>query len=158
MAAWLAVHTSKSAVVALLRIAWVTVGAIVNRVVAEDRKRRDPFDGLVRIGIDEISFKRGHRYLMVVVDHHTGRLVWAKPRHDRVTLEAFFDLLGEQRCARIRAVSCDAAGWIGDTVNARCPTAVVCIDPFHVAAVRREAPCIRGRVRDPPRRPVAAGR
>jgi len=56
MAAWLAVHTSKSAVVELLRIAWVTVGAIIDRVVAEDRKRRDPFDGLVRVGIDEISY------------------------------------------------------------------------------------------------------
>ena len=137
--AWLAVHTSKSAVVELLRIAWVTVGAIVDRVVAEDRKRRDPFDGLVRIGIDEISYKRGHRYLMIVVDHHTGRLVWAKAGHDRATLEVFFDLLGEQRCGQIRAVSCDAAGWIGDTVNVRCPTAVVCIDPFHVAAWASDA-------------------
>ena len=38
---------------------------------------RDPFDGLVRIGIDEISYRRGHQYLMVVVDHDSGRLVWA---------------------------------------------------------------------------------
>jgi len=133
MAAWLAVHTSKTAVVELLRVAWATVGAIVNRVVAEDRAARDPFDGLVRIGLDEISYKRGHRYLMIAVDHHTGRLIWAAPGHDRKTLDKFFDLLGEQRCARIRAVSCDALGWIGDTVKHHCPGAVVCIDPFHVA-------------------------
>ena len=30
----------------------------------------------MRIGIDEISYRRGHKYLMVVVDHDTGRLVW----------------------------------------------------------------------------------
>ena len=69
---------NKSAVKELLRVSWETVGAIVDRVVARDRARVDPFDGLVRIGIDEISYKKGHRYLMVVVDHGSGRLVWAK--------------------------------------------------------------------------------
>ena len=53
--AWLAVHTSKTAVVELVRIAWATVGAIVSRVVEEARSRTDPFDGLRRIGIDEVS-------------------------------------------------------------------------------------------------------
>ena len=139
LAAWLAVHTSKTAVVAVLRVAWATVGAIVDRVVADGRARCDPFDGLVRIGIDEISYKRGHRYLMVVVDHHTGRLVWAKAGHDRKTLEAFFDLLGDQRCQQIRAVSADAANWIGDVIGERCPGAVLCIDPFHVASWATDA-------------------
>ena len=54
--AWLAAHTSKTAVVALVGVTWRTVGAIVGRVVAEARKFTDPFDGLSRIGIDEISF------------------------------------------------------------------------------------------------------
>ncbi len=134
LAAWLAVHASKTAVVAVLRVAWATVGAIVDRVVADGRARCDPFDGLVRIGVDEISYKRGHRYLMVVVDHGTGRLVWAKAGHDRKTLEAFFDLLGNERCQKIRAVSADAANWIGDVIGKRCPRAVLCIDPFHVAS------------------------
>ena len=84
--AWLAVHTSKTAVGALMRIAWRTVGSIVARVVAEGRAARDPFDGLRRVGIDEISYKRGHHYLMVVVDHDTGRLVWAAAGHDKKTL------------------------------------------------------------------------
>jgi len=55
-AAWLAVHVSKSAVVALLRIAWRTVGAIVARVGADIDAMVDRLDGLVRIGIDEISY------------------------------------------------------------------------------------------------------
>jgi transposase len=63
--------------VELLRIAWATVGAIVARVVDEARAAVDPFDGLYRIGIDEISYKQGHRYLTVVVNHDSGRLVWA---------------------------------------------------------------------------------
>ena len=104
-AAWLVTHTSKTAVVELMRIAWRTVGAIAARVVADARTVRDPFDGLERIGIDEISYRRGHKYLMVVVDHDTGRLVWAAEGHDRKTLQTFFDLLGPERCAKIRLVS-----------------------------------------------------
>ena len=95
--AWLVTHTSKT-VVELMRIAWRTVGAIAGRVVADARAVRDPFDGLERIGIDEISYRRGHTYLMVVVDHDTGRLVWAG--HDRSTLQEFFDLLGTERARR----------------------------------------------------------
>src|SRR5579875_1412769 len=45
MAAWLAVHTSKSAVYQLMRIAWRTVGQIVARVVADAREQHDPFRG-----------------------------------------------------------------------------------------------------------------
>ncbi|MCC5952123.1 MAG: ISL3 family transposase [Acidimicrobiia bacterium] len=130
--AWLATHTSKTAITELLRIAWATVGAIVARVVDEARAEVDPFDALVRIGIDEISYKRGHRYLTVVVDHDSGRLVWAAKGRDKKTLEGFFDALGGQRCAQVRLVSCDAAEWVGDVVRARCPNATVCLDAFHL--------------------------
>ncbi len=106
--AWVAVHTSKTAVVEPMRVAWRTVGGIASRVVAEAWASHDPLDGLVRIGIDEISHKKGHRYLTVVVDHDTARLVWAAPGHDRRTLGAFFDALGEDRCRRVRVVSADA--------------------------------------------------
>jgi len=59
--AWLVTHTSKSAVGELLRVAWRTVGSIITRVVDDARAAHDPFDGLRRIGIDEISYRRGHK-------------------------------------------------------------------------------------------------
>lgn len=130
--AWLVTHTSKSAVVELMRVAWRTVGAIVGRVVADARALRDPFDGLVRIGIDEISYRRGHKYLTVVVDHDTGRLVWAAVGRDKATLESFFDILGEERSQAIRLVSADAAEWIATVVAERCENATLCADPFHI--------------------------
>jgi transposase len=74
-AAWLVTHCSKSAVRELLRIAWRTVGSIVTRVVADAEANTDRFAGLRRIGIDEISYERGHKYLTVVVDHETGVLL-----------------------------------------------------------------------------------
>ena len=130
--AWLATQCSKSAVTELMRIAWRTVGAIITRVWADTEALHDRFAGLSRIGIDEISYKRGHRYLTVVVDHDTGRLVWAAPGRDKATLEGFFDALGEDRCAQITHVSADGAHWISTVVANRCVNAVRCADPFHV--------------------------
>jgi transposase len=137
--AWLATQCSKTAVTQLMRIAWRTVGAIITRVWADVEARHDRFAGLRRIGIDEISYKRGHRYLTIVVDHDTGALVWAAPGRDKATLAAFFDALGQDRCAQITHVSADGADWIAAVVADRCPSAVRCADPFHVVAWATDA-------------------
>ena len=102
LAAWLAVRTSKSAVMELLRVAWRTVGSIVTRVNADIDATVDRLDGLRRIGIDEISYKRGHRYLIVVVDHDRGRLVWAgtgPQRHRPGTCSSTSSAPNEPRCS-----------------------------------------------------------
>jgi transposase len=138
-AAWLAVHVSKTAVVELLRVAWRTVGAIVARVSADIDVRVDRLAGLRRIGIDEISYKRGHRYLTVVVDHDSGRLVWAEPGNDEATLHRFFDDLGGDRTASLTHVTADMAPWIAHVLAARAAHAVRCADPFHIVAWATDA-------------------
>jgi transposase len=106
--AWLAVACSKTAVCELMRIAWRTVGAIVARVWADTEKRIDRFANLRRIGIDEISYKRHRKYLTVVVDHDSGRLVWGAPGRDTATLRRVFRRPGcgaggaDQPCLRRR--------------------------------------------------------
>jgi transposase len=89
--------------------------------------------------VDEISIRKGQRYLTVVVDHDTGRLVWAGPGRDRKTVEKFLDLLGKDRCHQLKLISCDMASWITGPVGGRCPNANVCYDPF----VRHEALPVR---------------
>jgi transposase len=130
--AWLATQCSKTAITELMRIAWRTVGAIITRVWVDTAGQVDLFAGLRRIGIDEISYKRNYKYLTVVVDHDTGRLVWAGVGRDKATVRAFFDALGPERSAQISHVSADGATWISEVVAERCPNAVRCADPFHV--------------------------
>ena len=101
--AWLAQQMAKTPIAGLLRIAWDTVGRIVQRVIA-DHLDEDRLAGLVLIGCDEISYRRGQRYLTSVVDHQTGAIVWCAPGRNAATLQAFFDALGERRHS-IRAVS-----------------------------------------------------
>jgi transposase len=137
--AWLVAHCSKSALIELMRIGWRTVGAIIARVWADVEAGTDRFANLRRIGIDEVSYRRGGRYLVVVVDHDTGRVVWAAPGATKATVEAFFDLLGPDRSKLISHVSADGASYIAETVGDRCPQAVLCADPFHVVKWTIEA-------------------
>lgn len=138
--AWLVRYTSRTTVNRFLRIAWRTVVAIVTRVMADlDAEAGDRLANVRRIGIDEISYKRGHKYLVVVVDHDTGLLLWAKEGREKRTVGAFFDVLGDERCARIELVSADGADWIADMVGLRCPQAKICVDPFHVVSWVTEA-------------------
>lgn len=133
-AAWLVTQCSKTAVTALLRISWRTVGTIIERVMAEIDGHVDRLNGLRRIGIDEISYKKGQRYLTVVVDHDTGRLVWVDLGRDRATINRFFDQLGEARSRQITHISADGADAIADVAAIRAPQVTLCADPFHIIA------------------------
>jgi transposase len=133
-AAWLVCHATLSVVAVLLRIAWRSVSGIITRVVAERAGATDRLAGLRRIGIDEISYKKGQRYLLVVTCHDTGRLVWAGKDRTKQTLGRFFDDLGTERTALLTHVSADGAEFIHAVVAERAPRAVLCLDPFHVVA------------------------
>jgi transposase len=136
---WLAVNTSKKAVAELMRVTWRTVGSIVERVAEEAMGQRDVLAGLKRIGIDDFSHRKGHRYLTGVVDHDSGRLVWAAPGRDRKTVEEFLDLLGKERCEELELISCDMAESIAGAIKDRCPNAIRCVDPFHVIQLASDA-------------------
>jgi len=130
--AWLAAHTALSVLAVFLRLSWRSVAAIVVRVVADRAGKTDQLEGLRRIGVDEISYRKGHRYLTVVVDHDTGRMVWAHEGRNKVTLEKFFTALGVSRSHLLTHVSADGAEWIHTVVAEKAPNAVLCLDPFHV--------------------------
>jgi transposase len=132
--AWLACHAALSVLAVLLRVTWRSVAAVITRVVAQRSAATDRLTGLRRIGVDEISYRKGHRYLLCVVDHDTGRLVWADKGRDAATLRRFFDVLGEDRAALLTHISADGAEWIHTVAAERAPQALVCLDAFHVVA------------------------
>jgi len=137
LVAFCAQQMAKSQVQALLRIAWDTVGRIVERVVADHLDERR-LTGLVAIGCDELSYRRGQGYLTNVADHHSGRIVWSSPGRNAETLQQFFELLDERKSS-IRAVSIDMSGGYEKAVRAALPDAALCFDPFHVVALAGRA-------------------
>ena len=125
--AWLAAHAALSVIAVFLRIAWRTVDAIVTRVAADGRAASDLLAGLTRIGVGEISYRRGRRCLTVIVDHQTGRLVWAEEGRSQETPGSSFGDLGSQRAALPARISCDGAEWIHGVIRARAPKAIICL-------------------------------
>ncbi|MGH2810902.1 MAG: ISL3 family transposase, partial [Actinomycetota bacterium] len=130
--AFMAQRMDKTTIAKLLRVSWKAVANIVIRVVSSsiDDSR---LDDLYRIGVDEVCYRKGHRYLTIVADHdRDGAVVWAKEGKDANTLKSFFDELGDERKAKLQAVSLDMGGAYGKATTQEVPHAVQCIDPFHV--------------------------
>jgi transposase len=122
----------------VMKIAWPTVGNIIRRTVA---RRGTPLTRrkLRRIGLDEISYRRHHKYLTLVADHDGGQVVWGGEGKSGKTLHAFFDVLGEESCRRIELVSMDMSAAFLAAVRARLPNATVVFDPFHVVKLANDA-------------------
>lgn len=135
---YVAQRCDKTTVGATMRIAWETVGAIIQRVVARHRDR-NLLDGLTHIGVDELSYRRHHEYITVVVDHTRGHVVWAKPGKNADTLKAFFDELGTKRCAKLEAVTIDMSGAYIKAVTECSPQAQIVFDRFHVQRMVQDA-------------------
>jgi len=113
-------------------ISWRAVNNACVRVATEALDRVDLLDGLIAVAIDEVKYKKGHKYLTVVCDHVTGRVVWATKGRSKDSVGAFFAALGEERSARLQFVTCDGAEWIRTVVADKAPDAIVCLDTFHV--------------------------
>jgi transposase len=135
--AWLAQQMAKTAIAGLLRVVWDSVGRIVERVLADHLDERR-LEGLIAIGVDEISYRRGQRYLTSVADHASGSIVWCAPGRSAQTLQAFFDVLGERKHT-IRAVSIDMAGGYQQAIRENLPEAEIAFDPFHVVRLAQRA-------------------
>lgn len=139
LAVWLATKCDKKAVAAFCRVAWRTVGAMCARIVAE-RLDGDRLASLVDIGVDEISWRKHHKYLTLVSDHQSGKIVWGAPGKNAATLDRFFtDALPEGGPERIKAVSMDLGPAFAKSVRTHAPQALICFDPFHVVKLATDA-------------------
>ena len=138
---WLVRAAPKIVVAQLMRVDWATVGRMIERVVDEHTAARDGdgLDGLTRIGIDEVAYRKGHRYLMCVVCHDSARVVWAAPGRSQAVIAQFFEQLGPERCRLIESASVDLHGGWPAVIARYCPDAAICADPFHVVKLAGEA-------------------
>jgi transposase len=138
VAAYLAQQTSKTVVSRKMKIAWPTVGKIIERTV---RRRGMPLARrrLYHIGIDEISYRKHHKYLTLVADHVSGDIVWGGDGKSGATLDGFLDELGDEGRQRIELVSMDMSQAYISKVRERLPDAAIVFDPFHVIKLANHA-------------------
>jgi transposase len=138
VAAFLVTKTDKTTICRFLRLDWDTIGRICQRVSA-DELDTDRLCGLVDIGVDEISWRKHHKYLTLVTDHRSRKIVWGKAGKDAATLDEFFTALGGEAAGRLQTVSMDMGPAFVKSVTGHAPQAAIAIDPFHAVKLVGEA-------------------
>lgn len=137
-----------------MRIDWQTVGSCISGSLHDlEPERAKRLDGLVNIGIDETSYRKGHKYITVIVNHDANTVVWVGDGHGKSVLEQFYKAFTDEQLSSIKVVTGDGARWITEYVNKFTPDCERCVDPFHVVewamealdAVRRETLACRPR-------------
>ncbi len=138
LAAWLAQRMDKTSLARLLRASWTAIDQIVTRVV-DGHLTDSRLDDLYRIGVDEISYRRGHTYLTIVADHDTGDVVWVGEGNTKASLAKFYTELGSERSEQLEAVTMDGSGAYIAATQEHAPNAEICFDAFHVIKWATEA-------------------
>jgi transposase len=138
LVAWLATRTDKTTIKRMVRVDWDTVGRIIARVCA-DELDPDRLHNLFEIGIDEVSWRKQHRYLTLVADHIRGQIVWGTEGNSQAAADRFFKDLGKSRSHAIEVISLDMGPGYAKSAREHAPQAIIAIDPYHVVALANRA-------------------
>lgn len=114
-----------------LDLDWKTVKEIHKRHLLEKFSEEDI--GKPRfLAVDEISLKKRHRYLTLVVNWETGRVLWIGEGRRYETLKEFFGSLTDKQKESIEAIAMDMWDPYIKAVKECCPEAAIVFDQFHV--------------------------
>ena len=130
-----------SEVAALAHLGWDTVKEIV-KADLRARYAHLPLREVRRLAIDEIYMGKKQKFLTLVIDLDTGRILWVARGRGKDALHKFWRRLRLAR-ARIEAVACDMSAAYWSAVLEHLPTAAIVFDHFASALRRCPAGCLR---------------
>ena len=110
---------------------WKTVKAIDKAYLTRTLGPPD-LDGVEQIVMDEFAIQKGHRYATVILEPNAKRVLWVCRGRGREDIRGFFELLGSERRAKLKAAAMDMNGAYAEELRAWCPDAKVVYDLFHV--------------------------
>jgi transposase len=116
-------------------VSWDYVCKAVTWVVEYGLSHQD-LSGISAIGVDEISYKKGHHFITLVYQLDAGfrRLLWIGEGHTQQTLEGFFTWFGDERSAAIEFVCSDMWKGFIKVIQRRAQGALHILDKFHIVA------------------------
>jgi transposase len=120
-----------SAVAEHVGLDWKTVKEI-DKHFLEEEYGQTRYEGLRILAIDEISIRRGHTYMTVVLNYETGEVVWMGEGRSVSTLDEFFSKMPEAQRLEIVAVAIDMWDPFIKAVTTWCPNVKIVFDQFHV--------------------------
>jgi len=130
--------TQKAAAL-LLRVSPSTLSEQLHRSI-ERRREGHRIRDLRTLGIDEVSYSKGHKYATLVYDLERAVVVWVGRGRGRSTIDAFFDqALSPYQKARVRAACCDMSEAYMGAIREHCPNTTLVLDRFHVVKAINDA-------------------
>jgi transposase len=134
LAQW-AKRLSWKEVAEIFQSSWDCVFRSVEMAVEWGRKHQD-LSGIKSIGVDEIAWKKGHRYLTLVyqIDTHQKRLLWVGQDRKVKTLIRFFRWLGRERSQALKYVCSDMWKPYLKVIAKKASEAINVLDRYHVMA------------------------
>jgi transposase len=115
-----------------------TLSDILHRIIGRARQLHK-IRGLKTIGIDEISYAKGHKYATVVYDLDRSCVVWVGRGKARATIDQFFRHLSDYQKARVQWACCDMSEAFIGAIQQHCPNARLVLDRFHVVKALNDA-------------------
>lgn len=112
---------------------WKTVKTI-DKSFLEDEYGETDYSGLRILAVDEIAVRKGHRYMTVVIDYETGRVVWMGDGRSKETLAEFFAGMSQAQKAALEAVAMDMHAPYIQAVREAAAHVKIVFDLFHVVA------------------------
>lgn len=133
-------EASQTAVAGQLGLSWDEIHGIMERAVKRGLRRRQA-EQIVKIGVDEKAFRRGHRYLTLVNDLEKGRVLYVAEERKQGSLDGFWETLTEEQLGAIEAVAMDMWDPYIASVREHLPEAdrKIVFDKFHIAKHLGEA-------------------
>jgi transposase len=120
-----------------LKISWDGVKDIIKRRLVERFSQPD-ITNLKYLAIDEISVRKGHKYVTLVMNLETGAVIFVGDGKGADALIPFWKRLGKSRCRKIKAVATDLSpAYIGAVIE-NLPKAKLVFDHFHVVKLMNE--------------------
>lgn len=126
-------HMTVADVARHYKLDWKTVKNI-DKTFLEQQYGQTDYDGLRLLSVDEIAIKKGHKYMTVVIDYVTGRVVWMGKGRKKETLDAFFAGMSDEQKQRLEAVAMDMWQGYVASVQEAVPHAKIVFDLFHMVA------------------------
>ena len=112
---------------------WKTVKNI-DKAFLEAQYGQTDYEGLRLLAVDEIAIKKGHRYMTVVIDYVTGRVVWMSKNRKKETLDAFFAGMTDEQKQQLEAIAMDMWQPYIASVQEAVGHVKIVFDLFHVVA------------------------
>jgi len=130
---------TQKAAARVLRIAASTLSDLLHRSISRLRDGHR-IENLQSMGVDEISYCKGHKYATVVYDIKRSCVVWVGKGKGRETIDVFFnDVLKKEQKEAIKWATCDMSQAYIGAIEHHCPQATVVLDRFHIAKALNEA-------------------